>query len=127
MIHRMFFLLSSLACWIPFSALGRTVEYDLNLSRITVNFSGKERPAMAINGEIPGPTLHFTEGDDAVIHVHNHLGEETSLHWHGLLVPNDQDGVPHVNMPPIREGETRTYRFPIRQAGTYWYHSHSGI
>ena len=82
---------------------------------------------MAINGGIPGPTLRFTEGDDAVIHVHNHLGEETSLHWHGLLVPNDQDGVPHVNMPSIREGETRTYRFPIRQAGTYWYHSHSGI
>ena len=105
----------------------KTVNYDLNLSEMTVNFSGKERRAMAINGSIPGPTLRFTEGDDAVMRVRNDLKESTSIHWHGLLVPNDQDGVPHVNMAPIKPGETREYRFRLRHGGTFWYHSHSGL
>ena len=80
---------------------------------------------MTINGTLPGPTLRFTEGDDAVMRVRNDLREDTSIHWHGLLVPNDQDGVPHVNMAPIKPGETREYHFRLRQSGTYWYHSHS--
>ncbi len=104
-----------------------TVNYDLTLSAITVNYGGKERPAMAINGSIPGPTLRFTEGDDAVIRVKNDLKEDTSLHWHGILLPNDQDGVPHVNMAPITPGETREFRFRLRHGGTFWYHSHSGL
>jgi CopA family copper-resistance protein len=112
-------LSSSPALW------AKTVNYDLNLSEMTVNFSGKERRAMAINGSIPGPTLRFTEGDDAVLRVRNDLKESTSIHWHGLLVPNDQDGVPHVNMAPIEPGETREYRFRLRHGGTFWYHSHS--
>ncbi len=103
----------------------KTVNYDLNLSEMTVNYGGKERRAMAINGSIPGPTLRFVEGDDAVLRVRNDLKEETSLHWHGLLVPNDQDGVPHVNMAGIKPCETREYRFRLRQSGTFWYHSHS--
>lgn len=105
----------------------KTVNYDLNLSAITVNYGGKERPAMAINGSIPGPTLRFTEGDDAVIRVKNDLNEDTSIHWHGILLPNDQDGVPHVNMAPITPGETREFRFRLRHGGTFWYHSHSGL
>ena len=106
-------------------ALAKTVRYDLNLSKIEVNLGKKAKTAMAINGSIPGPVLRFVEGDEAIIHVRNDLHEETSIHWHGLLVPNDQDGVPHVNMAPIKPGETREYRFPLRQSGTYWYHSHS--
>lgn len=105
----------------------KTVTYDLALSQTTVNFNGKERQAMAINGSIPGPTLRFTVGDDAVLRVHNDLKEESSIHWHGILLPNDQDGVPHVNMAPIKAGETREYRFRLRHGGTFWYHSHSGL
>ena len=82
---------------------------------------------MTINGTVPGPVLRFTLGDDAVIHVHNTMRESTSLHWHGLLVPNNQDGVPLLTTPPIESGTTFTYRFPIKQTGTYWYHSHSGM
>ena len=74
----------------------RIVEYDLTVGYLTVNFSGQPAQAIAFNGTIPGPTLQFTEGDTARIRVHNALNEETSVHWHGLLVPNDQDGVPHV-------------------------------
>ena len=106
-------------------ALAKTVRYDLNLSKIEVKLGKKVKTAMAINGSIPGPVLRFVEGDYAIINVRNDLHEETSIHWHGLLVPNDQDGVPHVNMAPIEPGETREYRFPLRQSGTYWYHSHS--
>jgi CopA family copper-resistance protein len=108
-------------------ALGRTVEYRLTINRSTVNFTGKDRPAMTINGGIPGPTLRFREGDTAVIHVHNNMDVETSLHWHGLLLPNDQDGVPYLTYPPIQAGASHTYRFPIKQSGSYWYHSHTGL
>ena len=83
--------------------------------------------AMTINDSLPGPTLRFTEGDDAIIRVKNDLKEDTSLHWHGILLPNDQDGVPHVNMAPITPGETREFRFRLRHGGTFWYHSHSGL
>lgn len=105
-------------------AHAKTVEYDLILAE-TQGPAGSNRKAMTINGSLPGPTLRFTEGDDAVMRVRNDLREDTSIHWHGLLVPNDQDGVPHVNMAPIKPGETRVYRFRLRQSGTYWYHSHS--
>ena len=104
-----------------------TVEYDLTIERGTVNFTGKERPAMTINGGIPGPVVEFTEGDDAVLRVHNAMDVPTSIHWHGLLVPPDMDGVPFITYPPIQPGKTFTYRFPIRQSGTYWYHSHSEL
>lgn len=120
-----FTLLSLFLLYEPVAVFAKTVNYDLNLSEMTVSFGGKERRAMAINGSIPGPTLRFTEGDDAVLRVRNDLKEETSIHWHGLLVPNDQDGVPHVNMAGIKPGEMREYRFRLRQSGTFWYHSHS--
>ena len=105
---------------------GKRVEYDLNIDHLMVNYSGKERMAMAINGGIPGPVLHFTEGDTAIIRVHNKLkNEETSIHWHGLLLPNEEDGVPYLNTAPIKAGQTHTFKFPLIQTGTYWYHSHT--
>lgn len=107
---------------------GRMVEYDLEISEQSVAPAGRRIRALTINGGIPGPTLRFHEGDWAVIRVHNRLAhDETSLHWHGLLVPNDQDGVPHLTTPPILAGTTFTYEFPVRQIGTYWFHSHTGL
>lgn len=108
-------------------AQAETVEYDLYVRNTPVNFTGTARPAMSINGSIPGPVLHFTEGDTAVIRVHNMMDTETSFHWHGLLVPNDQDGVPYLTSAPVKPHATHTYTFPIIQNGTYWYHSHSGL
>lgn len=92
-----------------------------------MNFAGKEKRAIAVNGQIPMPTLTFTEGDTAEIHVHNLLKEETSLHWHGLFLPNKEDGVPNLTQMAIRPNTTHIYRFPIIQNGTHWYHSHSGL
>jgi FtsP/CotA-like multicopper oxidase with cupredoxin domain len=103
------------------------VRYDLKIDQTTVNYSGKTRKALAINGQIPAPTLTFTEGDIAEIHVFNNLNEESSLHWHGILLPNEQDGVPYLTTTPIAPKSTHVFRFPIRQNGTYWYHSHSNL
>ncbi len=103
------------------------VRYDLTVTDTLVNFSGKERRAIAVNGQIPMPTLTFTEGDIAEIVVHNKLKESTSLHWHGLFLPNKEDGVPYLTQMPIEPNETYTYRFPIIQSGTHWYHSHSEL
>ena len=92
-----------------------------------VNYAGKKKRAIAVNGQIPMPTLEFTEGDTAEIVVHNRLKESTSLHWHGVFLPNKEDGVPFLTQMPIEPGATFTYRFPIIQNGTHWYHSHSGM
>lgn len=107
--------------------IGPVVEYNLYVNDTTVNFTGKRRKALAINGRIPAPTLRFTEGDSAVIHVHNLLKEEVSIHWHGVLLPNEEDGVPYLNTRPIHAGDTYTFRFRIIQNGTLWYHSHTGM
>jgi FtsP/CotA-like multicopper oxidase with cupredoxin domain len=104
-----------------------TVEYDLTIARQEVNLTGSPVQAMTVNGQLPGPTLRFTEGDRAVIRVHNQMDVETSIHWHGLLLPNAMDGVPFVTQPPIAPGETFTYEFDLRQSGTYWYHSHTAL
>ena len=100
---------------------------DLAIRETTFAIGDRRASATTINGTIPGPLLRFREGDTAIIRVANGLGEDTSLHWHGLIVPNAMDGVPGVTFPGIRAGETFTYRFPLRQYGTYWYHSHSGL
>ena len=105
----------------------KTVRYDLYVKDTVVNFTGKDKRAIAVNGQIPMPTLVFTEGDTAEIHVHNLLKESTSLHWHGLLLPNKEDGVPNLTQMPIKPNTTHIYRFPIIQHGTHWYHSHSGL
>ncbi len=107
-------------------AAAATTEYTLTIDRQPVNITGRAVEKITVNGGIPGPTLVFTEGDDAVIHVINKLNEESSVHWHGLLVPGMMDGVPTFNgFNGIKAGETFTYRFKIRQSGTYWYHAHS--
>jgi CopA family copper-resistance protein len=100
-------------------------EYQLTIDKKMVNITGKEVMGMAINGTIPGPTLRFTEGEYAKIHVTNNMEVETSVHWHGLLLPNFYDGVPYLNTPPIAPGETFIYEFALHQSGTYWYHSHT--
>lgn len=107
-------------------APGKRVEYDLYIDHLMVNYTGKEKMGMAINGGIPGPVLHFNEGDTAIIRVHNKLkNEETSIHWHGLLLPNEEDGVPYLTTAPIKGGQTHIFKFPLIQTGTYWYHSHT--
>lgn len=105
----------------------KVVRYELYVKDTIVNYAGKEKRAIAVNGQIPMPTLTFTEGDIAEIVVHNQLKENTSLHWHGIFLPNKEDGVPFLTQNPIKPGETYTYRFPVIQNGTHWYHSHSGM
>lgn len=103
-------------------------RYDLVIHDTVVNYTGKPRPAYAVNGQIPMPTLEFTLGDTAMIVVTNAMEkEETSLHWHGIILPNPLDGVPYLTTPPIRPGETQIYKFPVIQTGTYWYHSHTDL
>jgi hypothetical protein len=100
-------------------------EYSLTLREEPVNKAGKEVMGMTINGQIPGPTLNFNEGEYAVIYVKNEMSVESSIHWHGLLLPNFYDGVPYLSTPPIEPGKTLKYEFAIKQNGTYWYHSHT--
>ena len=128
MTYRFAFLLPLLAT--ALTAQARLVEYDLTVAEQSWSPGDGIKPvrALTLNGGIPGPTLRFREGDTARIRVHNGLrNEETSIHWHGLLVPNLQDGVPYVSTPPIQAGTTRTFEFPLKQSGTYWYHSHTGL
>jgi len=108
-------------------AHSKEVSHQLTIGYTQVNYSGETRQAMAINNSIPGPILTFTEGDVAIIDVINNTDDEASIHWHGLLLPQEQDGVPYITMFPIKAGETFQYRFPLNHAGTYWYHSHTKI
>lgn len=111
-------------------AWAKVVHYELVTRQEPVNLSGKKTVdfALTVNGGIPGPTLEFTEGDDAEIVVKNEVpNQETSIHWHGILLPPEMDGVAYVNTPPIRTGESFTFRFKVRQNGTYWYHSHTDV
>ncbi len=110
-----------------FALAQKLVRYDLYVKDTVVNYAGKTKRAIAVNGQIPMPTLTFTQGDTAEIVVHNQLKESTSLHWHGVFLPNKEDGVPWLTQKPIEPGTTYTYRFPIIQNGTHWYHSHSGL
>lgn len=118
-------LLTTLA--VTLSAGAALVEYRLEVDEQVMAPAGKPRRVLTLNGGVPGPTLHFREGDTAVITVTNHLKEETSVHWHGILLPNQMDGVPHVTTPPIPAGGSHVFQFPLRQSGTYWYHSHTAL
>lgn len=100
---------------------------DLVVAESPVNFTGKPRMATTINGSIPAPTLKLREGDTVTIRVTNRLREATSIHWHGIILPYQMDGVPGISFPGIPPGETFTYQFRLEQTGTYWYHSHSGM
>ena len=105
---------------------GRNIkEYNLIIEENEITLAGVSANGMTINGGIPGPTLEFNEGDLAIINVTNKMDEETSVHWHGLILPNFYDGVPYLTTPPIKPNTTFQYRIPINQSGTYWYHSHT--
>ena len=106
------------------NAAPKVTHYDLYIKDTIVNYSGKSKRAIAANGQIPMPPLTFTEGDTAEIVVHNLMKEGTTLHWHGLFLDNQYDGVANLTQKPIPPGGTFTYRFPIKQSGTHWYHSH---
>lgn len=101
--------------------------YDLVIGETTLDASGTERPALAINGSVPAPTLRFFEGEELILNVTNTLEADSAIHWHGLILPYVMDGVPGVTFDGIKPGTTHTYRFPAQQSGTYWYHSHSGL
>lgn len=101
--------------------------YNLIIDEKTVNITGTPAQATVINGTMPGPLLRFKEGEDVVINVTNNLDVDSSIHWHGLIVPWQMDGVPDISFDGIKPGETFTYKFTLEQNGTYWYHSHSGF
>ena len=102
-------------------------EFDLTIAETMVNFTGRPRMATTVNGSLPAPTLRLREGDTVTIRVTNRLRESTSIHWHGIIIPYQMDGVPGLSFNGIAPGETFTYRFTVRQSGSYWYHSHSGM
>lgn len=100
-------------------------QFDLEIGEQAVNFTGAPRTATTINQSLPAPTLRWREGDTVTIRVRNHLQHDTSIHWHGILLPANMDGVPGLSFKGIAPGETFTYQFQLKQSGTYWYHSHS--
>lgn len=100
-------------------------EFDLAIGETPVNITGSSRMATTVNGSVPAPLLRWREGDTVTLRVANHLPVTSSIHWHGILLPFNMDGVPGLNFDGIQPGETFTYRFTLKQSGTYWYHSHS--
>jgi CopA family copper-resistance protein len=101
--------------------------FNLTIDKVSVNITGTPAIATSVNSMITGPTLRWREGDEVTINVTNNLEEDTSIHWHGIILPSDMDGVPGISFDGIKPGKTFTYKFPIVQSGTYWYHSHSGF
>ncbi|MGE3492422.1 MAG: copper resistance system multicopper oxidase [Vicinamibacterales bacterium] len=102
-------------------------EFDLRIGESPVNFTGATRMGITVNGTIPAPLVRWREGDTVTMRVANALDEDTSIHWHGMILPANMDGVPGLSFHGIHPGETYTYKFTVRQGGTYWYHSHSGF
>ena len=102
-------------------------QFDLRIGETSVNITGKNRTALTINGSLPGPQLRWREGDTVTLRVANALDDHTSIHWHGILLPANMDGVPGLSFSGIHPGQAYDYRFTVRQNGTYWYHSHSGF
>lgn len=102
-------------------------EFDLTIGEMPVNFTGHKRLAIAVNSQVPAPILRWREGDTVTLRVRNTMPVTSSIHWHGILLPFRMDGVPGLSFPGIAPGGTFTYRFQVRQTGTYWYHSHSGL
>lgn len=102
-------------------------EFDLFIDQTPVNLTGHPRTALTVNGSLPGPLLRWREGDTVTLRVKNRLGEPTSIHWHGILLPSTMDGVPGLSFKGIEPGGLYVYQFKVRQHGTYWYHSHSGL
>lgn len=102
-------------------------NFDLSIGYQAVNFTGAARTATAVNGSVPAPILRWKEGERVRLNVTNHLAHDSSIHWHGIILPTDMDGVPGLSFAGIKPGETYRYEFDVNQSGTYWYHSHSGF
>ena len=102
-------------------------QFDLNIGYQAVNMTGKERTATTVNGSLPAPTLRWKEGETVTLRVKNHLAHDSSIHWHGMILPSNMDGVPGLSFAGIKPGDTYEYQFEVNQSGTYWYHSHSGF
>ena len=105
----------------------RGTHFELSIGGLPVDYTGRKRFATVVNGQLPAPLLRWREGDTVTLRVTNRLHVPSSIHWHGILLPFQMDGVPGISFPGIAPGGTFTYRFPVRQSGTYWYHSHSGL
>jgi CopA family copper-resistance protein len=105
----------------------RGTHFELSVAELPVDYTGRRRLATVVNGQLPAPLLRWREGDTVTLRVSNRLRVPTSIHWHGILLPFGMDGVPGISFPGIAPGESFTYRFPVRQSGTYWYHGHSGF
>ncbi|MBV4475256.1 copper resistance system multicopper oxidase [Pseudomonas botevensis] len=129
-------LLGGLGLWhTPVWALNRPgqvnelngTQFELFIGETAVNFTGQPRTALTINGSLPGPLLRWREGDTVTLRVRNRLKDSTSIHWHGILLPANMDGVPGLSFHGIEPGGVYVYQFKVRQNGTYWYHSHSGL
>ncbi len=127
--------LTGIGSWAPLRAAGavgnpaalRGTEFDLTIGETAVNLTGREAVATVVNGVLPAPILRWREGDRVTLRVRNELSVDTSIHWHGILLPADMDGVPGVSFHGIPAGSSFTYAFDVRQSGTYWYHAHSGF
>ncbi|EIC28035.1 copper-resistance protein, CopA family [Methylomicrobium album BG8] len=124
--YRRFFIL---ALWLPLLCFGsaRAGTYTLTIDEKAVNLTGKPQTAIVANGSLPAPTLHWREGEEVTLNVVNRLKEPTSIHWHGIVLPYRMDGVPGISFAGIEPGKIFTYRFRVKQNGTYWYHGHSGM
>nr|MDQ2736139.1 multicopper oxidase domain-containing protein [Pseudomonadota bacterium] len=102
-------------------------QFDLTIDETPVNITGRASTATTVNGSVPAPVLHWRDGDTVTLRVTNRMATTSSIHWHGILLPFQMDGVPGLTFNGIQPGETFTYRFDVKQSGTYWYHSHSGF
>jgi CopA family copper-resistance protein len=125
-VGQIFVFLAILGAWVM-TSLAFAGEYDLVIEKKAINVTGRDRLVPTINGSVPGPVLRWREGEDVTIRVTNRLDEPTSIHWHGIILPTTMDGVPGISFGGIAPGATFTYRFPVKQSGTYWYHSHSEL
>jgi CopA family copper-resistance protein len=121
------FLIGFLSCIFMSGLWASNHTVDLVISYTTVNFNGKPARAITINNQIPAPTLRFTEGDTVTLNVYNHLDKETALHWHGIILPWQMDGVMNITQKGIPPGQMFQYHYTLRQSGTYWYHAHAGL
>jgi CopA family copper-resistance protein len=127
-------ILTGVGTWAPLRASAANVagelrgsEFDLTVGETAVNLTGQRSVGTVVNDSLPGPVLRWREGDSVTLRVHNNTDAETSIHWHGIVLPADMDGVPGLSFHGIAPGETFTYRFDVLQSGTYWYHAHSGF
>ena len=116
-----------LALGLLLPVVGLAGEYNLSVDRVQIDTGDFVKEGIGYNGASPGPLMRFKEGEEVSINVTNNLNEMTSIHWHGMILPFTQDGVPGISFPGIKPGETFTYKFPITQSGTFWYHSHAGF